>query len=86
MQEVSILDFALHVRQYLADVPQGDVTLSVDGEPFLKIIGNPLVSEDKTLERQSPSLSRQLFGIAANTGLSLDEIRNERLKKYEGVN
>ncbi|MDR1323551.1 MAG: hypothetical protein LBK68_03840 [Candidatus Margulisbacteria bacterium] len=85
MQEVTFEDFTHNVRVYLGNntANSDDVEITRNGIPVLRIIMDTGYKGKSAKSENNDSISRQLLGVAAGLNMSLEEIKAERLAKYE---
>jgi prevent-host-death family protein len=85
MREVSFIDFSQNLQKYLGNTEADDVTITKNGVPVLRIVMDDAYHKNKLakLENNQGAISRQLLGIAAGVDMSLEELKTERLAKYE---
>jgi hypothetical protein len=84
---LSLADFSRNVQKYLPEDTSGEILIRKDGEPYIKIVPNKAQIEKSAPKRQddpaATPLSYKLLGALSSKNISLDEIRAERLSKYE---
>jgi hypothetical protein len=85
MREVSFIDFSQNLQKYLGDAAVDNVTVNKNGVPVLRIVMDDAYHKNKLAkpENNRCSISRQLLGIVAGIDMSLEELKAERLAKYE---
>jgi hypothetical protein len=85
MQEVTFEDFTHNARVYLGNntANSDDVEITRNGIPVLRIIMDTGYIGQSAKSENNDSISRQLLGVAAGLNMSLEEIKAERLAKYE---
>ncbi|GBR75200.1 antitoxin phd [Candidatus Termititenax aidoneus] len=85
MREVSFTDFSQNLQKYLGNTETDNVAITKNGVPVLRIVMDDAYHKNKLVkpENNQASISQQLLGIAAGVELSLEELKAERLAKYE---
>ncbi|MDR2428686.1 MAG: hypothetical protein LBD62_02650, partial [Candidatus Margulisbacteria bacterium] len=74
-----------NLQKYLEGTAADNVTIARNGVPVLRIVMDDAYHKNKLAkpENNPVSISQQLLGIAAGVNMSLEELKAERLAKYE---
>ncbi|MDR1452854.1 MAG: hypothetical protein LBJ25_02625 [Candidatus Margulisbacteria bacterium] len=85
MREVSFTNFSQNLQKYLGNTEADNVTIAKNGVPVLRIVMDDAYHKNKLVkpENNQVSISQQLLGVAAGINMSLEELKAERLAKYE---
>ncbi|AEF86165.1 putative prevent-host-death family protein [Treponema primitia ZAS-2] len=86
MITVSLADFSRNVQKYLPEDTASEILISRKGEPYIKIVPNKEQKKESATIKQealATPISNRLLGALSSKNISLDEIRAERLSKYE---
>ncbi|MFP3040828.1 hypothetical protein LQZ19_03295 [Treponema primitia] len=85
---LSLADFSRNVQKYLPEDNAAEIIIRKDGEPYIKIVPNKVqaakpVSQKQQVALSATPISDRLLGALSSKDITLDEIRAERLGKYE---
>ena len=85
MREVSFTNFSQNLQKYLGNTAADNIAITKNGVPVLRIVMDDAYHKNKLVkpENNQLSISQQLLGIAAGIDMSLEELKAERLAKYE---
>ena len=73
---VTATEFKSNIGKYLALVAQQDIFITKNGKSVAKLSST---KQDKV------DIAKSLFGIIPNDGTTLEQIREERLSRYEAT-
>ena len=73
---VTATEFKSNIGRYLSLVAEQDIFITKNGKSIAKL---------SSTKQNKTDIARSLFGIIPNDGISLEQVRKERLSRYETV-
>ena len=71
---VTATEFKNNIGKYLAIVADEDIFITQNGDDFAKL---------SSTNQRKVEIVKSLFGIIPNDGATLEQVREERLSRYE---